>query len=142
MSGDAFTRDRFAWLEAIAADSRLSSHAARVAIVISSHLSRMYGDAWPSIETIAAEAGSSERTAERGIAELCKAGYLERRRRGFSQSNRYTIPETSPHRRNSDPVSIPATDGGNEATISATGGGNETPIPATGGGSFPPRVAD
>lgn len=142
MSGDTYTSNRFKWLEAIAANDALSSHAARVAIVISSHLSRTKGDAWPSIKTIAACAGSPPRRVERAIAELCKAGYLERRRRGFSLSNSYVIPETSPHRCAVDPVSIPAMGGGNGFYSPAMGGGNEDTIPATGGGSVPPPVAD
>lgn len=142
MSGDTFTSNRFAWLEAIAADSELSSHAARAAIVISSHLSRTKGDAWPSIKTIAACAGSPRRTVERAIAELCKAGYLERRRRGFSLSNSYVIPDTSPHRCNADLVSIPATGGGNGPDSPAKGGGNDDAIPAMCGGSVPPPLAD
>lgn len=142
MSGDTYTSNRFKWLEAIAANDALSSHAARVAIVISSHLSRTKGDAWPSIKTIATCAGSPPRRVERAIAELCNAGYLERRRRGFSLSNSYVIPETSPHRCAVDPVSIPAMGGGNGADSPAMGGGNEDAIPATGGGSVPPPVAD
>lgn len=141
MSGDTHTSNRFKWLEAITADGRLHSTAIRVAVVIASHLNRKTGEAFPSIKTIAAKSATPERSVERAIAELCKAGYLDRRRGGFSQPNRYAIPESSPHHGIIEEADIPATDGGTDSDSSAIGGGNDNISTATDGGSFPPLVA-
>ena len=141
MSGDTHTSNRFKWLEAITADGRLHSTAIRVAVVIASHLNRKTGEAFPSIKTIAAKSATPERSVERAIAELCKAGYLERRRGGFSQPNRYAIPESSPHHASVEAADIPATDGGTDGDSPAMGGGNDNISTAADGGSFPPLVA-
>lgn len=142
MSGDTFTANKLKWLEAIAMDSRLHSTAVRVAVVIAKRLNRQTGEAFPSIKTIGTESATPERSVERAVSDLCKAGYLERRRGGFSKANHYLIPETSPHRCAVDPVSIPAMGGGNDVDSPAMDGGNEGAIPAMGGGSVPPPVAD
>lgn len=153
MSGDTFTRDRFTWLEALTADARLHSSAIRVAIVISSHLNRGSGEAWPSIKTIAEKSATPERTVERAVSELCKAGYLEKRRGGFGKSNRYVMsggssPETNPQQTDSEAKGgtsgfhSPAMGGGYGPVSPAMDGGNDDAIPAMDGGSFPPWVAD
>lgn len=141
MSGDTFTRDRFSWLEALAADWRLHSSAIRVAIVISSHLNRGSGEAWPSIKTIGESSSMPERTVKRAITALCQAGYLEKRRGGFGKSNRYAMscncaPETKPEQPHSE-----ATGGPTDIASEATGGTSGTSIGAMGGTSVGPWVA-
>lgn len=142
MSGDTYTANKLNWLEALAMDSRLHSTAVRVAVVIAKRLNRQTGEAFPSIKTIAAESATPERSVERAVSDLCKTGYLERRRGGFSKPNYYSIPDTSPHRCNAGQVSIPATGGVNEPVSPAIHGGSDDAIPAMGGGSVPPLVAD
>lgn len=132
---DAHTSRRFDWLKAIAADGRLHSSAVRVAIVIADHINRQSGEAFPSIKTIATKSATPERTVERAVADLCKAGFLEKRRGGFGKSNRYSIAGADLG------ADIPATGGGTEDAITAMGGGTETSSAAMGGGSFPPPVA-
>jgi DNA-binding transcriptional ArsR family regulator len=47
------------------------------------------GEAFPRIETLAAEIGTSVRTVARALAELKTAGLIEVERRGLGQSNSY-----------------------------------------------------
>ena len=57
------------------------------------------GKCWPGINTIAADLRLSRSTVKRAIADLIKAGYLQRdhrhRENGSLTSNLYTISENS-----------------------------------------------
>ena len=88
---DTFTRDRLEWLEAIASDAKISAGAFRLAFVISSHLNRKTGEAWPGIDHLARTIGTNERTIRRFIEEMISAGYLGKKRGGDGRPNRYWI---------------------------------------------------
>ena len=137
----SLVKARLEWLERMAADTNLHSTAVRVALVISSYLNQDSGKAWPSIKTIAAASGTPERTVKRVIGELCDAGYLEKRRGGFSKSNVYVMAGTATVDGNETPVSTEAMGGPNDGHSEAMCGPNESSIEAMGGPSVGPWVA-
>ncbi len=137
----SLVKARLEWLERMAADTHLHSTAVRVALVISSYLNQDSGKAWPSIKTIAAASGTPERTVKRVIGELCDAGYLEKRRGGFSKSNVYVMAGTATVDGNETPVSTEAMGGPNDGHSGAMGGPNEASSGAMGGPSVGPWVA-
>lgn len=94
MAGD-FTKEKMEWLEALAVDASLQPGAFRTAFLISQHVNRGTGDAWPSLNRLAALQGTDERTVRRYIGCLCAAGYLEKKRGGNGTPNRYrmTLPD-------------------------------------------------
>ena len=49
------------------------------------------GRCFPLMASLAYELGCSERTAQRAVDELVKAGYIMRKQRGFCQSNTYVF---------------------------------------------------
>jgi hypothetical protein len=124
---DTFTRDRWSWLDQVSSDPALSALAFRTAYVIARYTNRQTGDAWPSLETLAKAVGATDRSVKRCIAELCDAGYLQKRRGGFGKSNRYqmelpgdlgenSIQDTSvPNEAPSEDTSVP-----NDASIQDT----------------------
>lgn len=137
---DSSVVERLTWLSAISADSRLHSTAIRVAVVIASYLNRLTGEAFPSIRTIATKSATPARSVERAISELCKAGYLERRRSRFQGPNVYSIPGTSPHHKKADLEASAATVGGYETSDPAKDDGIDNLNSATGDETFPPHV--
>jgi hypothetical protein len=55
---DRFTADKLAWLEQVAIDAGLSPLARVIAMILAvRYLNRETGDAWPSVETLASDAG-------------------------------------------------------------------------------------
>lgn len=129
---DTFTKHRFEWLDAIASDSRLHSTAIRVAVVIATHLNRQSGKAFPSIKTISAKSATPERTVKHQISALCRAGYLEKRRGGFSKSNIYVMAGIATEDAGNPPVSSGAMDCPSGADSGAMGCPNESPSGAMG----------
>jgi DNA-binding transcriptional MocR family regulator len=100
MTGDTFTKDKLAWLEAIAADEVLTGAAFRVAIKIATkYLNRKTGDAWPGILTLAADVGLSERSVQRAIRLLEARGWMhiEEGGGGHNSTNRYEIAFAKPY---------------------------------------------
>lgn len=81
-SSPKWVKQKFEWLEAIAADPNLSDRAVRVAIAISKHLNSRSGDAHPSQQTLGAACGTSARRVRDALQALIEAGYLTSRRRG------------------------------------------------------------
>jgi hypothetical protein len=80
---DGFTRDKFAWLDRIAGDARVSDRAFRVAYVIAAQfLNRKSGEAWPSQGTLAAACGTNDRRVRDAIRDLVDNGHLTSRRGG------------------------------------------------------------
>ena len=75
---DTFTKDRLALLDGAAADPSLSSSSFRLIFVISSHINRQTGDAWPGLDYLAQKLDTNERTIRRLIDELIAAGYLSK----------------------------------------------------------------
>jgi hypothetical protein len=104
----------FAWNSAIAADKRITHATARVAYVISQHVNRGTGSAWPGLICIAQEANVAESTVEIAIRDLNRFGYLGitpgKRGRGYSNTYRMNTPtigvidemENPDHRGNTD----------------------------------------
>jgi len=97
--------------------------------------------AWPKTERLALEMATSQRTVERAIATLRRAGALqtERRRRadGAVLGLDFLLVQAMPVK-----GSLPATGGGLDvADLPAIGGGLLVGQPATGDGAKPPRAA-
>ena len=89
MTSASRTKELFQWLNAVAADPKVSAGAFRVAYKLSQHFNRVTGEAWPSLETLADAVGVNERTVRRCIDELCDAAHLEKKRGGDGRPNRY-----------------------------------------------------
>lgn len=139
---DTFTKDRLDWLERIAADGRVPPSSLRVAIFISKHINRVSGDAWPSMQRLAAETSLPERTVGYAIKALCDFGHLEKRRAGFGRSNRYSIVGDSPEGGTEHPISNSAMGCQNDEPNSAMGCQNEASNLAMDCRSFWQPVAD
>ena len=88
---DQFTKDKFQWLDQVAADVSLPGTAFKLAYLISQNLNRQSGNAWPSIATLATRLGTNEKTVRRLTDELCEAGYLEKKRGGDGKPNVYRL---------------------------------------------------
>jgi hypothetical protein len=65
--------------------SRLTSNARLIGFCLSRYLNDR-GEAYPSVETLANDAGVCRRTAFRALAELKKHGYVYSRKRPFKSS--------------------------------------------------------
>ena len=89
---DSLTAQKLRWLEQVARDADLRPSAARLAIVMSGLINRETGDAWPSIDHLAAELGMSRRGVQKAVESLVERGYLERDLGGGRKlSNRYKL---------------------------------------------------
>ena len=88
---DTFTKDRLSLLDEVAINPKITSSAFRLLFLISSHINRATGDAWPGLEYLARKLGTNEKTIRRLIDELITAGYLEKRRGGNGRPNRYRL---------------------------------------------------
>jgi hypothetical protein len=74
------------WRRSITRDRTLTVHATAVGCVLADYMDNARAACWPSLETIAAEAGCSKSTVQRAIADLEDAGYLKVKR---GRPNRY-----------------------------------------------------
>ena len=84
-------RLRFLWLDAVATDARLPPLATRVAVVLGRWLNSD-GLAWPSVATVAASLGATDRAVQKVLAALVEAGHIAvERRRGRGNTNLITI---------------------------------------------------
>lgn len=93
-TGDAFTRDLFAWLNRLALDREVSPLAFRLAFVIGQHINRKTGDAWPSQQTLADAIGATDRTVRTLVDQLAGQGHLVvAPGRGPRNPNRYRLAE-------------------------------------------------
>lgn len=72
----ADTAALFDWLRGIAEDSRLPASAFRIAFLISQHVNRQSGTAWPSQESLAKLASVSVDSVRRAVISLVECGYL------------------------------------------------------------------
>jgi DNA-binding transcriptional MocR family regulator len=63
-------------LKQVAADHGLDRLAFRLAFWLSQSINRKTGDAWPSIATLARLTGTTDRTVQRLIRQLCERGHL------------------------------------------------------------------
>jgi hypothetical protein len=89
---DGFTRDRFNWLDKIAANTSISPGAFRLAYIISTKfLNRKTGDAWPGLDRLAEILGVNEKTVRRLTRELVDAGIMIKKRGGKGKPNRYRM---------------------------------------------------
>jgi hypothetical protein len=75
-NGDTFTRDLFAWLHQVNADSDLPAAATKIALAIGYHINRGNGEAWPSTVTLAEKASVNKSTASRMVRLLETCGHL------------------------------------------------------------------
>lgn len=87
---DRFTANKLAWIEQITRDPKLGHLAARVGVIIASHLNRETGEAFPGQERIASLTGASTRQVQRALKELAgRAHVAVEVRHGPNQSSRY-----------------------------------------------------
>jgi len=91
--GDPFIRAKLDWLDELAADRRVSNLAFRVGYVIASkYLNRRTHDAWPAIQTLAADVSVSERAIQKALRELENLDYLRIvKGGGRGRTNRYEL---------------------------------------------------
>ena len=82
------------WFGAIYADEELSHRAKSVLIYLSDRADG-HGKCWPGVKTIAADLNLSRSTVKRSLADLERAGYIEKmarhRENGSNTSNLYTV---------------------------------------------------
>lgn len=76
MSKDRFTADKMAWIEQISRDAGLGHFAARVGVLIASHLNRETGEAFPGQERLADLCGATERGVRKAVGELADRQHL------------------------------------------------------------------
>lgn len=89
---DDFTRTRSIWLTEIRRDPRVGHLLAfRLACELAEYLNRQTGDAYPSIDTLAAALHVDRRSVQRAIEKLVACGYLEvtDRRGGRTNTSHY-----------------------------------------------------
>lgn len=77
-------------------------HRAKTVYMYLRGMSASQGSCWPGIRTIAADLSLSRSTVKRAVADLVKAGYIEKsfryRENGSCTSNLYTITGFNPDR--------------------------------------------
>lgn len=73
---DRFTADKMAWIEQISRDAGLGHFAARVGVLIASHLNRETGEAFPGQERLADLCGATERGVRKAVGELAGRQHL------------------------------------------------------------------
>lgn len=73
---DRFTADKLAWIEQITRDPELGHFAARVGVIIASHLNRETGEAFPGQERLADLCGATERGVRKAVGELAERQHL------------------------------------------------------------------
>ena len=73
---DDFTSEKFAWLDQVAGDGALPSHAARLAVVFLRYVNRATGDAWPAIPTLASALGMVENSVRNALRAMVANGHL------------------------------------------------------------------
>jgi hypothetical protein len=120
---------RLLWQKAIVA-SALSATQRHVALTLALHMDAEGGSCWPSVQTLAAETGLSDRAVQKALAALGAAGFVAidrlggRRPGGGYVSNRYlaTLPEGV------NEVHPSRARGVNVATSRGERGSGETPI--------------
>lgn len=87
--GDAFTRDRMAWLERVQDDPEISAAGFCLAFAIARHLSRRTGEAWPGQKRLGDMAGVKERHVRTLLKALVDQGHLTIESGGFQRPDRY-----------------------------------------------------
>lgn len=92
--GDAFTARQFDWLNQVIADGDLPPAAFKLAYVISRHINRGSGDAWPGQERLAEAIGTTVRTVRDLTDRLVAGGHLAvEPHRGRHCTNLYRLVE-------------------------------------------------
>lgn len=86
-------REKWSWLQAVAADKTLSNGAVRLAVVLCDYINRVTGKGWPSQTKLGERIGAVERAVRNYTKELVEAGYLvaDRRPGRPSNSNSYEL---------------------------------------------------
>jgi helix-turn-helix protein len=72
----SFNAQKFAWIDRLFRDRNVPHLACRVAMLISNHLNRTSGDAWPSQRQLAADIGVCRRTIQYALEALVETGHL------------------------------------------------------------------
>lgn len=93
--GDYSLLARWRVVGVAARDAGLARSDVAVLIAILDHINTARGDAWPSVDTIAIEAGVDRSTATRSIARLVGNGHLIRERGEGRTCNTYRMPDRS-----------------------------------------------
>ncbi|WP_128970554.1 hypothetical protein [Bradyrhizobium tropiciagri] len=75
-TGDKFTRDLFSWLNQVQADHAISAAGFVTVYIISQHINRESGKAWPSQETLYKLARVTRRGLQKIIDKLVERGHL------------------------------------------------------------------
>lgn len=84
-------RIRRLWLQAIAVDRSLPTHATAIAVHLDSYFNANSGEAWPKVSTICKGLGLAERTVQKVLAALEETGFLERELGSGRRTTRYRI---------------------------------------------------
>ena len=89
-SSSTFAARQHAWIERITRDPQVSHLQVRIALLISFHLNKVTGDAWPSQGALADALGIHRRTVQLALDALVALGYLKVQiRRGRGRTNKY-----------------------------------------------------
>lgn len=92
--GDTFTARQFDWLNQVIADGGLPPAAFKLAYIISRHINRDRGDAWPGQERLADAIGTTVRTVRDLTDRLVAGGHLAvEPHRGRHCTNLYRLVE-------------------------------------------------
>lgn len=103
MKGDAFTRDKFAWLDQVAGDHAAGLLAFRLAYEITRYLNRQTGEAYPGQNRLAEGCGVTKTGARNAIARLVDRGHLKvTPGSGKGITSRYSIIIKTPERCNDE----------------------------------------
>jgi hypothetical protein len=90
--GDAFTARQFDWLNQVIADATLPAAAFKLAYVISRHINREKGYAWPGQASLAKSIGATVRTVRDLTDRLVAGGHLAVEPHcGRNQTNQYRL---------------------------------------------------
>lgn len=131
VSGTLLTRWKL--IGRAARDARLSRSDVAVLYAVADRIGET-GTAWPSVRTIADDAGADPRTVTRSINRLCGYGYLFRQSGGFTTSNKYRLGMGEPaHTGESTPTGDLATTGKVTGTGKTVAGYGRTRLEGMGG---------
>jgi len=89
--GDAFAERNDAWRLQVIRDARITRVPLAVAIIISQRVNRETDDAWPALDKIAKQCGTTIRSIRRAIDCLEEHGHVAVIRGGGRKSNRYRL---------------------------------------------------
>ena len=88
----SFAAQKHAWIERMTRDPQVSHLQVRLVLLISFHLNKVSGDAWPSQRSLAAALGITTRAVQLNLKALLGLGYLRIQTGGMGpgDTNRYS----------------------------------------------------